>query len=107
VWALPLAAALFFTAPAASATAGFVLDLPFSPSAGPASVELRTLDDGELAQIQARGLVGVQSTRTGAKKKIILWDEGYNRNRAAQGPHMTPNTASASNSVSVSRRGGC
>jgi hypothetical protein len=27
----------------------------------------------------------VQSTSTGAKKKIILWDEGYYRNRAAQG----------------------
>jgi hypothetical protein len=46
----------------------------------------------------------VQSTSTGAKKKIILWDEAYHRSLAAQGPHMTPNTASANNSVS--RRGG-
>jgi hypothetical protein len=103
-WVLALAAALFFTAPAAPATADFVLDLSLPPSEALQLLEARVLDDGELAQIHARGLIGVHSPGTRSKRKIILWDEAYRGNLASPGPHMTPDTPGASNSVS--RRGG-
>jgi hypothetical protein len=97
--------ALFFTAPAAPATADFVLDLSLSASEGPEQpLEPRALDDGELAGIHARGLIGVHAPGTRSKKKIILWDEAYRGNLASPGPLITPDTPGASNSVS--RRGG-
>lgn len=104
VRALALVAAVVFTAAATPATADSTLDLVFSHSEGTPPPELHALDDGDLAEVRARGLVGPSAAATAAKKKIVLWDEAYYRNPAAPGPHMTPNGPGASNSVS--RRGG-